>query len=44
MKYPVQMKEKLDDMRQALSDILDDVDKGYEEAAAVVSSVDKKGY
>ena len=44
MKYPEQMKEKLDDMRQALSDIIDDLDKGYEEAEAVVSSVDKKGY
>ncbi len=44
MKYPEQMKEKLDDMRQALSDIIDDMDKGYEEAEAVVSSIDKKGY
>lgn len=44
MKYPEQMKETLDDMRQALSDIVDDMDKGYEEAEAVVNSIDKKGY
>jgi len=43
MKYPEQMKTKLDDMDKAVKDILDELDKGYDEAKAVVSSVDKKG-
>jgi hypothetical protein len=43
MKYPEQMREKLDDMRTALSDIHDGLDKGYTEAADMVESVDKMG-
>lgn len=44
MKYPEQMKEKLEETRTALQDILDELDKGYDEAAAVVESVNKKGF
>ena len=44
MKYPDQMKTKLDDLETALNDILADLDKGYDEAAELVASIDKKGY
>lgn len=44
IKYPEQMKGKLPELKTALSDILADLDKGYEETAAIVESVDKKGY
>ena len=44
IKYPEQMREKLDELKQALSDILDDLDKGYEEAQTLVDSINKKGY
>lgn len=43
MKYPEQMKDKLDELRTALSDISEGLDKGYTEAADMVSSVDKMG-
>ena len=43
MKYPEQMREKLDDMRTALSDRYDGLDKGYTEADDMVKSVDKMG-
>jgi hypothetical protein len=43
MKYPEQMKDKLDEMKTALSDIRDGLDKGYSEAAELVGSVDKMG-
>ena len=46
IKYPVQMKEKtrLQEVRQALSDMQENLDKGFEEAKAVVDAIDKKGY
>lgn len=44
MKYPEQMKEKLGDMKNALDDIIEDLDKGYDETQKVVDSVDKKGF
>ena len=43
MKYPDQMKTKLEELKTALSDVLDDLDKGYDEVSAVVDSVDKQG-
>lgn len=43
MKYPEQMKDKLDEMKIALNDILDGLDKGYSEVTELVSSVDKMG-
>ena len=43
MKYPEQMKGKLDEMKTALSDICDGLDKGYTEVDDLVASVDKMG-
>ena len=44
--YPQQMgdKTRLGEVRQALSDINDNLDKGFEEAKAVVDAIDKKGH
>ncbi len=44
IKYPEQMKGKLDELETAINDILEDLDKGYDEAQALVDSVDKQGY
>ncbi len=43
IKYPEQMSTKLEELKQAFDDIGADLDKGYEEAQAVVDSVNKKG-
>lgn len=43
VKYPVQMKEKLEESAQAFHDIADHLDKGYEEAQAIIDSVDRLG-
>jgi hypothetical protein len=43
VKYPEQMSGKLEDTSAALSDITDHLDKGYDEAKAIVDSIDKKG-
>jgi len=44
MKYPGQMPAKLGDMQKAVDDILAGLDKGYEEAQALVDSIDKLGH
>lgn len=44
IKYPEQMPERLEDLNTAIEDIYSDLDKGYEEADAVVASVDKLGH
>lgn len=46
LKYPEQMqeKERLEDMRTAVNDIHNDLDKGFIEASAIVASIDKKGF
>ena len=44
IKYPEQMKGKLDELETAVNDILDDLDKGYDEAQALVDSINKQGY
>ena len=46
LKYPEQMQdtERLEAMQQAIEDMSDNLDKGFEEAAAVVESLDKKGF
>lgn len=44
LKYPQQMQTKLDEARQALEDINANLDKGYEEAQALIDSIDLKGY
>ena len=38
------MKDKLPELKDAVDHILDELDKGYEEAAEIVESIDKKGY
>lgn len=43
LKYPEQMSEKLEDVQKAVDDMRKDLDKGYEEAQAIVDSVNKKG-
>lgn len=43
VKYPEQMSVKLEDASKALRDICDNLDKGYEEAQAIVDSIEKKG-
>ena len=46
LKYPQQMteRERMEEMRAALSDVKDHLDKGYEEMQAIVDAIDKKGY
>ena len=43
IKYPQQMSQKLDELNQAVTDILADLDKGYEEAEDIVDSLNKHG-
>ena len=43
VKYPEQMKNKLEDVSKALKDVYDNLDKGYDEMREVVDSVDKMG-
>ena len=43
VKYPNQMREKLDDSSKALHDIADHLDKGYDEAKKIVDSINKLG-
>ena len=44
LKYPQQMASKMDEARTALEDINANLDKGYEEADALIASLDLKGY
>ena len=46
MKYPEQMQDKtrLEAMKTAIKDIGENLDKGFEEAAEVVASIDQKGF
>ena len=43
VKYPEQMKEKLEESAQAFHDIADHLDKGYDEVQAIIDSIDKLG-
>ncbi|MGN1338907.1 MAG: hypothetical protein ACI4WS_01310 [Oscillospiraceae bacterium] len=43
VKYPDQMREKLDESAQAFHDIADHLDKGYDEVREIVDSVDRLG-
>lgn len=43
LRYPEQSVTKLDDMKTAVDDILQGLDKGYDEAQKIVDSIDKKG-
>lgn len=46
LKYPEQMQqeEKLTAMRTAVTDMSQNLDKGFDEVADIVASIDKKGY
>ena len=44
IKYPEQMSGNMEELKQALDDIGADLDKGYDEAQAVVDSIDKLGH
>jgi hypothetical protein len=46
LKYPEQMqdRERLTQMQTACQHISENLDKGFEEAAAIVDAIDKKGY
>ena len=44
LKYPQQMAEKMEEAKQAIDDILSNLDKGYAEVRALVDSIDLKGY
>lgn len=43
VKYPQQMSGKLEEASEALHHIAEHLDKGYDEAQAIVDSIDKKG-
>ena len=43
LRYPEQSVTKLDDMKVAIDDILQGLDKGYDEAQKIVDIIDKKG-
>lgn len=43
VKYPVQMKTKLEAVSAALKDVYDNLDKGYDEMRQIVDSVEKMG-
>ena len=43
VKYPEQMKTKIEDVSKALHDVYDNLDKGYDEMRAIVDSVNKMG-
>lgn len=43
VKYPEQMKPKIEDVSKALHDVYDNLDKGYDEMRAIVDSVNKMG-
>ena len=44
LRYPQQMKEKLPEAKQAIDDIIANLDKGYDEVDAIVDSLNLKGY
>jgi len=43
IKYPEQMANKMEDLKKAVDDILDGLDKGYDELREIVSGLDKQG-
>ncbi|SEF79233.1 hypothetical protein SAMN04487934_103168 [Eubacterium ruminantium] len=44
LKYPEQTKERLDEIKVFIDDILANLDKGYDEMGEFVESINKKGY
>ena len=43
LKYPEQMSGKLEDVKSAVEDMQQELDKGYEKADEIIASVNKKG-
>lgn len=43
LRYPVQSRELLEKIEEAINHVLEGMDKGYEEVEAIVESIDKKG-
>ena len=43
VKYPDQMKQKLEEARIAMDDITANLDKGYDELEEIINSIDKLG-
>lgn len=43
LKYPEQMTGKLEDVKDAVEDMRQDLDKGYDKAEDIIDSVNKKG-
>ena len=43
LKYPEQMSGKLEEVKEAVSDMQQELDKGYEKADEIIDSVNKKG-
>lgn len=44
LKYPDQTKEKMEELDTVFQDLLDNLDKGYEEMDQFVASIDLKGF
>ena len=44
LRYPVQTAEGLEEVETAINDILENLDKGYDEVRTFVEGIDKKGY
>ena len=43
IKYPVQMKPKMNEVKEAVDDILSDLDKGYDKLKEIVDGLELKG-
>lgn len=43
IKYPVQMKPKMKEVKEAVDDILSDLDKGYDKLSELIGSLELKG-
>lgn len=43
IKYPVQMNTKIGELKEAVDDILGDLDKGYDELREIIDSLELKG-
>ncbi len=44
LKYPQQMSERMEDVKKAIDDIINNLDKGYDEVNEIVAELDLKGY
>ena len=44
LKYPQQMSERMETVKQAIDDIINNLDKGYDEVREIIAGLDLKGY